>query len=174
MDVTQWYAVGLGAIVVSPIVFLILWSIRRIDHTYLAFLFLKHVFYPQIHRYLRGSGKTTLFDVILILGFLITNVLCITIGVQDTSTLMKRTALMSTINLIPLSLGHHINFIFDRCGIKSKDYGRIHRWLGRAAVVEGFMHSVVAATSHAFNMHATSQVAAWVVSSGELLVQDQG
>ncbi|KAI9772408.1 MAG: hypothetical protein M1840_000611 [Geoglossum simile] len=165
MDITQWYAVALGALAVSSIVFCLFWFIIRVARTYATFYFLKHVFYPQVHKYLRGSGKTTRFDVILIIGFLMGNTLCVTIGVRNTSCLIKRTGLMSIINLMPLALGSHMNLVVNRCGLGPESYGRMHRWLGRVAIIEGFVHSTVAATSQKPDLHDSTQVAALIAVS---------
>ena len=92
-----------------------------------AFYFLKHVLYPQIHRYLRKSEKTTRLDVVLITAFLVGNALCVAIGVKDSPSLIVRTGLMSTVNFIPLALGDHMNIVVSRCGITSRAYERMHR-----------------------------------------------
>ena len=81
MDITQWYEVALRTLAVSSI-----------------------VFYPQVHRYLRGSGKTTRLDVVSIVAFLVGNALCVAIGVKDFPSLIKRTGLMSSVNLMPLTI----------------------------------------------------------------------
>ncbi len=164
MEITEWYALALACVAASALVFCLTWSLAKLIHRHGAFLFLKHIVYPQIPRYLRGSGKTTRFDVLLIAAFLIANILCLTVKVHDSSTFVKRTGQMSAINMIPLALGHQTNLIFDRCGISSEDCGRMHRWLGRTAVAEGLVHSIVAVTSRTPNMRATPRVAAWVVS----------
>ena len=163
MNTTQWYAVALGALAAFSIVFFLMWSLIRVVHTYATFYFLKYVFYPQIHRYFRGSSKTTCFDATLIVVFLASNVVCVVIGVGDATTLSKRMGQMSTINLIPLALGGHMNVIVNLCGVRPENYQRMHRWLGRVAIVEGLVHSIMAATSQKLDLRISSQVAALVV-----------
>ncbi|XTI90841.1 hypothetical protein V2W45_1241668, partial [Cenococcum geophilum] len=106
--------------------------------------FYKYVFYLQIHRYLRGSGKIILFNAVLILAFLVANILYITVRVKDISGLIRRSRLMSTINLTPLSLGAQINLITSRYGIRLSTYAQIHRWLGRVAIVKGLIYTAAA------------------------------
>ncbi|KAI9855644.1 MAG: hypothetical protein M1813_009690 [Trichoglossum hirsutum] len=166
MDITQWYAVALGGLVSLSIIYYLLSSIVKIAHTYAASYFFKHVFYPQVHQFIRGSDEMTRFDVVLIVVFLIGNILCTTIGVEDISSLTKRAGLMSTINLMPLSLGGHMNFVASRCGIKLESYGRIHRWLGRAAIAESLVHVAAAASSQKPNLHVSSQAAALTAAVG--------
>ena len=145
MDVTKWYAVALGAIAALVLGFYLMQSVYKLVHTYATILFLKHLLYPQIHRRLRGSGRTSRFDVMLIMAFLIANMLLISIGVRSKAHIIQRTGLLSIINLIPLALGGRINLVANWCGITLGDYSRVHRWLGRVAITEGLVHSVVAA-----------------------------
>jgi hypothetical protein len=159
----QWYAVALGGLITLFIISYLLLSIIKIIHTYTMIYFLKHLFYLQVHRYIRGSGKTTRFDVVWIVVFLVGNVLCATIGVKNISSFTRHTDLMSTINLIPLSLGGHMNLVASRC-IKFEDYSRIYRWLGMVAIAEGLVHATAAASSQKPSLHISSQVAVLTVS----------
>jgi hypothetical protein len=164
MDITQWYAIALGGLVSLFITTCLLLIIFGVARTYAKVYFLKHVFYPQTHRYLRGSGKTTPFDAILIMLFLVGNILCITIRVKDIPELVRRSGLMSTISLMPLSLGAHMNLIASRCGLRLDVYARIHRWLGRTAIIEGLVHTAAAASLHTPNLRERSDIAALTVS----------
>ncbi|KAI9767709.1 MAG: hypothetical protein M1839_004370 [Geoglossum umbratile] len=166
MDITQWYAIALGGLVAASIISYLLLSIIRIVRTYTTIYFLKYLFYPQVHRYIRGSGKTTRFDVVLIVAFLVGNVLCTTIGVKDIPSFTRRTGLMSTINLMPLSLGGHLNLIVSKCNITFEDYGRIHRWLGWVAIAEGLVHAAAAASIQKPSLHTSSQIAALIAAIG--------
>lgn len=55
---------------------------------------------------------------------------------------------MSVINLMPLALGGHMNFIASRCKIRPHTYERIHRWVAKVAIVEGLLHSSMAVASN--------------------------
>jgi hypothetical protein len=177
MDMTQWYAVALGAIAAACVLFSISRVIIKLFHAYASFYFLKYVFYPEILRYLRGSDiitqilrylrgpdSTTPFDAVLITGFVVGNILCVTIGAGNISGLIGRTGLIAAINLVPLALGGHMNLIASYCGVALGGYGRIHRWLGRVAIIEGSVHSIMAARSRKPDLHVPSQMAALIVS----------
>ncbi|KAI9767639.1 MAG: hypothetical protein M1840_005510 [Geoglossum simile] len=164
MDITQWYAVALGGLVAVSVISYLLLSIIRIAHTYTTIYFLKYLFYPQVHRYIRG--KTTRFDAVLIVAFLVGNILCTTIGVKDIPSFTRRTGLMSTINLMPLSLGGHLNLVASRCGITFEDYSRIHRWLGWVAIAEGLVHAAAAASIQKLSLHTLPQIAALTAAIG--------
>ena len=176
MDITQWYAVALGAIAAACILFSMSRVMIKLSHTYGSFYFLKWVFYPeivsylrwsntitQILRYLGGSDTTTPFDAVLAMGFVVGNILCITTG--DTSGLIERTGLMATVNLVPLALGGRMNVIGSYCGVGLGGFRRIHRLLGRVAIIEGSVHSIMAARSRKLELHVPSQVAALIVSN---------
>jgi hypothetical protein len=133
MDTTQLYGVALAAVVILLIVFYILRFLINIMRTYATYYFLKHVFYPQAYKYVRGSSTTTRFDLLLIIAFLVGNVLCLTLGMRDRTDLLQRTGLLSTVNILPLALGSRMNLIVSRCGVGFAAYDRIHRWIWRVA-----------------------------------------
>jgi hypothetical protein len=163
MDITQCYAVALGGVVALFIIAKTFLTIFKYTRTYAKFYFLKYVYYPQIHKLLRGSEKTTGFDVLLIVVFLVGNVLCTTIRVKDIHGLTGRSGLMSIINLMPLSLGGHMNLIASRCGIRLGAYSRTHRWLGRVAIVEGLIHTVAAVSLRKSDLRMPSDIAGLTV-----------
>ena len=63
---------------------------------------------------------------------------------RDIHKFVKRCGLLSGINLIPLFLGGQMNPIVNHSGVGLRLYARIHRWLGRIAIVEGIIHMTVA------------------------------
>ena len=76
MDITQWYAVALGGLVVLFHVSHPLLLIMRISGTHIASSFLKHLYHPRVRLYIRGSNryigfssKTARFDVLLVVLF---------------------------------------------------------------------------------------------------------
>lgn len=138
MDIPQCYALALGILL---IVASLLWVIVNTLRFYESIHFLERVFHIQIHPCL---GNTSWFRGAIILAFLGGNVFFMVVKVKDLPGLVRRSGLISTINLIPLSLGGHMNIIASRCGISLTTYTRTHRWLGRIAIVEGLIH--VAAT----------------------------
>src|SRR3954466_6861381 len=101
MDITQWYAIGLGGLLgLYPITFLSLKVFQKIIRPGLQrigpqvrYKFLKHVYYPQTHRYLRGSEKATRFDLLVTIVFLVAMVVCTAIRVQDIPGLRRRSGL---------------------------------------------------------------------------------
>jgi hypothetical protein len=164
MDVTKWYTVALGCFVALFFSSYHLLRIARISHTYPAFRFFKHLYYPLVHRYLRGSSKTTRFDAALIFILLAGNTACLIVGWKDVATLVGRLGVMSTINLVPLTLGEHMNFVANCCGVSLGAYSRMHEWIGLVAILEGLIHAVAAVLSQPFNPHTRFGIEALVVS----------
>jgi hypothetical protein len=158
MDIIQWYAVALAAIAALSIVFYMVRISIRFLRTYTTYHFLKHVFYPRVHKYIRG---TTRYHALLILALLVGNVFCL---IGDRTKIVQRTGLLSIVNLVPLALGSHMNSVVSCCGLGYEAYNAIHRWMGRVAVVEGVIHVILAVVSQKPNLHSSTQVAALVVS----------
>jgi hypothetical protein len=51
---------------------------------------------------------------------------------------------MSIINLMPLVLGEHINFITNRYRVNLKAYAYIYKWLGGVAILKGLVYIMAA------------------------------
>jgi hypothetical protein len=158
MDITQWYAVALAAIAALSIVFYMLGISIGFLRTYATYHFLKHVFYPRVHKHIRG---TTRYHALLVVALLVGNVVCL---MDDRTKALQRTGLLSIVNLVPLALGSHMNSIVSSCGLGYEAYNAIHRWMGRVAVIEGVIHVILAVVSQTPNLHSSTQVAALVVS----------
>jgi hypothetical protein len=160
MDITQWYAVALGGLVV---LFHALHLIMKIS------CFLKHLFCPQVRLSMRGFNRyigfsTMRFDVMLVVLFLVGNAIFITVGVKDIASLVERSALLCTINLMPLALGERMNPIASIFRVRLSASASMHEWLGSVVMAEGVVHIAAALSSQRVNIHNTSGVAKLVVS----------
>jgi len=166
MDIPKWYAIALGSLILLYVVACLFFAIASLIQAYGKLYFLKYLFYPQIPRYLRRSRKTTRFDVLILLAFLIANTLALTIDIKkDTDRFIKRSGLISVINLMPLFIGGQMNIVASRCGVGLRAYTRIHRLLGRIAVLEGFIHVVASFSSNKFNFRTQTSIAGLIVST---------
>ena len=170
MDIIQWYAVALAAIAALSIVFYVLGISISFLRTYVTYHFLKHIFYPRVHKYIRG---TTRYHALLVIALIVGNVLCLTLGMRDRTEILQRTGLLSTVNLVPLALGSHMNSVVSCCGLGYETYSAIHHWIGRVAVIEGVIHVILAVVLQTPNLHSSTQVAALVVSLSPVLKQGQ-
>jgi hypothetical protein len=169
MDMTQWYAVALGGLVALLFLSHRISLMFRIALSYAASCLLKRKYHPQVHRYVRGSEKATLFDVGLIVAFVVGNVICLALEVKDVASLVKRSGVICTINLVPLALGEHMNMFASWCGLSLGAYARIHEWLGIVAIVEALVHTAAGAASQKLDLHTNSGIATLAVSRLGLL-----
>jgi hypothetical protein len=110
----------------------------------------------------RGS-RATRFDVGLLVAFIIGNIVCLTVEVKDVASLVKRSGMICTINLVPLALGEHMDVVVSWCGLSLEAYARMHEWLG-IVIVEGLLHTVAGAASQKLDLHTTSGTATLAVS----------
>ncbi|PVH68072.1 hypothetical protein DL98DRAFT_395368, partial [Cadophora sp. DSE1049] len=167
MDITQWYAVALGSLVVLFHVSHPLLLMMRISGTYIASSFLKHLYHPRVrlnirgsNRYIGFSSKMARFDVLLVVLFLVGNAVCLSVEVKDVASLIKRSGLLCIINLVPLALGEHMNLVASFCGVRLSAYASMHKWLGRVVMAEGLIHSAAAISSQSLNLQSTFGAAA--------------
>jgi hypothetical protein len=153
MDVAQWYAISLGCVVTLPV------AVRLVSATLKAkcgaFYIRKYLVLPRLFR---GYNKLSRLDVFILLLFLGCNVLCLTININDVPEFTKRSGVISVVNLVPLSLGSHMNFLFSFSGLSLPTCARFHRWLGRIALCEGLIHVAAAIPRHKLNLHTTSDI----------------
>ncbi|KAH8650328.1 hypothetical protein BGZ60DRAFT_389188 [Tricladium varicosporioides] len=166
MDITQWYAVALGGLVVLFHVSYPILLIMRISGTYIATSFLKHLYHPRVrlhirnsNRYIGFSSRTARFDVLLVVLFLVGNAVCLSVKVKDAASLTKRSGLLCIINLVPLALGEHMNLLASFLGVRLSAYASMHEWLGRVVMAEGLIHSVAAISSQHVNLQSTFRAA---------------
>jgi len=171
MHITAWYAIALGSLIVSYILVSVLISIAKALQIYGKVFFLKYLFYPQIPRYLSTSGKTTRFDILLLVVFLSANAIALSIGIEDVSGLIKRSGLLSVINLMPLFSGGQMNIVASRCGVGFRAYARMHRWLGRVALIEGIIHFATAWSTYKPHFDTFSEIAGLVVRTPFLRIE---
>jgi hypothetical protein len=160
MNIIQWYAVALTAPAAILIVFYILGISIGILRTYATHHFLKHVFYPRVHKYVR---RTTRYHALLIIALLGGNAVCLIIGTHSRMEISRRAGLLAIVNLVPLALGSHMNSIVNCCGLGYDAYSAIHRWIGRVAVIDCVIHVILAVISETPSLHSSTQVAALVV-----------
>jgi hypothetical protein len=142
--------VALVAITALLIVFYILGISISFLRTYATYHFLKHVFYPRVHKYISG---TTRYHALLVVVLLTGNVVCL---MDNRTKALQRTGLLSIVNLVPLALGGHMNSIVSSCGLGYEAYNAIHRWIGRVAVIEGVIHVILAIVSQTPNPHSST------------------
>lgn len=165
METPEWYAVSVGAMVALSILSCIVLFLASCLRIYGQFYFLKYIFYPQLPRFLPGKQQATRFDLLVLLAFLAGNILSMTLFIGSKAEFISRSAMICTINLIPLALGARMNIIASRCGVKLSSYSRAHRWLGRVVIIESLVHTAVALSSQKPDLRKLEDIAGLVVST---------
>jgi hypothetical protein len=150
MDIIQWYAVFLGALIVLPAT---TWAVRCISGLVQKH---QHVF----HKYVSTSMKLTLIEVSLILAILAANAFCVSFKVHSTQVLMHRSAILSSINFAFLSFGYQMSYLYQSSVVS---YDRIHYWTAGIWITEALVHSVIGALFKMWRMDIVSQISTWTV-----------
>jgi glycerol uptake facilitator-like aquaporin len=96
--------------------------------------------------------------------FLLKNAICITVKVKDILSLVKRSALLYTINLILLALGERINPMASIFSVKLSVSASMYKWLGSVVITKGLVYITAALSSQYINIHNTSEIAKLVIS----------
>jgi len=119
METPEWYALSVGAVVALSILSCIVLFLASCLRIYGNFCFFKYVFYPQVPRFLPGRQQVTRFDFLVLFAFLIGNILSmiLPLPIRGKADFISRSAMIYTVNLIPLAVGAQMNIIASRCGI---------------------------------------------------------
>ncbi|KAH6883860.1 ferric reductase transmembrane component 3 [Thelonectria olida] len=165
MDIVSWYAMALSSLILASILAYVLFSVVAVVQYCGKNAFLKYLFYPQIPKFLRRSGRTSWFDLLVLLMFLGANAVALSAGVRNATSFIRRSGIISVVNLIPLFLGGQMNIIASHCGLSLRAYTRLHRWLGSVAIVEGLLHVIVSVSRQMPNFKLKTNVAGLVVLS---------
>jgi hypothetical protein len=150
MDITQWYAVFLGALIVLPMTTWIARCLSGLVQEY------QHV----LHKYMFISRKITRLEAVQIFTILVTNALCISFDVHSAQTLMVRSGLLSIINFAFLSFGYQMSYFYQS---SVASYNTIHYWAAGISIIEALVHSVIAIILRTWRTDIVSQVTTWTV-----------
>ncbi|KAG4412489.1 hypothetical protein IFR04_014383 [Cadophora malorum] len=168
MDIPSWYCFILGC---TFAIWLLLRAVYRAftsEWLSTSSFFLKHVAYPHVFPRIPFLGTATRLEVLLASAYLVANIVLVTVvGVDSRSDIGTRAAIMSTINLIPLLCGPRLSLMTEMLGITLRASIGSHQWLGRTAVAEVLLHTIISLTgSHSFEW--TGINASGVVASSAL------
>jgi hypothetical protein len=125
MNSSLWYAIAIAAIAAPFLCFYALKSLLHWVGSGLGPYFLRSVYYRHISTDWRGLD-TTWFHGLLIGALFIGNASYLIVMVENRHDLSHEAALLSSINLIPLALGCHMNSILDLCGLSLDGQNRLY------------------------------------------------
>lgn len=147
MELPAWYAIALGGLLVPFFITYLCVLVAVLFQAGTEACVRRYATRPQLVRFVRYGSRVARVDIIVLFLFLLANVIALSLYVDDLLTFVRRSGLICTINLMPLFLGGRMNVIVNSCRLSLHTFSRIHRWLGRIVILEGFIH-VVAAVSH--------------------------
>jgi hypothetical protein len=143
MDVTVWY----GAILAAGFA---LWVVYRLTRwllgsaaMLLTYFLLRHLVYPNTLGSSARIGGLTRLELLLVGICLVTNALCMGLGVKSTTEAATRSGVLSVINLIPLFAGSRLGLVADLLGVSLRTQLLMHRFIGVLATVQGILHSTL-------------------------------
>jgi hypothetical protein len=163
MDVSEWYAIILGAAIGLFIsLCFALFFIGTVRH-YGTFYFFKHVVYRQLP-YAQWTQGSTWFDLLVFGMFLFGNAFCLALHVKTISELVKRSGVIIAVNFIALSLGSRMNPIASLCGIGLGVYSQVHRWFGRITIILCLTHVIAALVHYKLDLQLRKDISGVIVS----------
>jgi hypothetical protein len=163
MDLIQWYAISLAAMVSSFIIGNICVFFVCLIRAYGLFYLQKYIFYPVLFKRRNGSGSITRFQAMFIITYVAANGILMSIDIHSISDLQHRAGALATVNIMPLFLGGRMNIFLDYVGMSLHSYHMMHHWVGRTVVVQGFLHAVLAIYSTTKWEYNKSQISGIVV-----------
>ncbi|KAH7357680.1 hypothetical protein B0T11DRAFT_329580 [Plectosphaerella cucumerina] len=128
MDAVAWYSAALGGPLEASIVIniaLLAFSILRYvaDRDILRYLSLK-----QVWRGVRLFRTVTWLDLVAAAVFVSANAVAMSYDIRDTPGFIRRSGVLSVVNMIPLFLGTRMNVIASGCGLSLPAYIAAHRY----------------------------------------------
>ncbi|CRK11329.1 hypothetical protein BN1708_010134, partial [Verticillium longisporum] len=144
MDPVTWYALAIGGPLSTSIVvnlaLLTFNALRYLTHGNL----LHYLSWKTISRSTRLLRRITWLRLMLAVLFIAANAVPLAVGVHDVSGFVRRSGVLSVVNMAPLFLGTQMNVIASGCGLSLRALVALHRWLGIMAIVQGLTHTAVA------------------------------
>lgn len=142
MDRLSWYSLICGS---TFVIWLFFYGIhralnsrgRRLTTSFIQ----RHLFYPYLFPRVPFVGASTRYEAFMVFLWLLTNILVISIG--ERTKIEPRSATMSIINLIPLLCGSRLSLATRLFGISFRTSVSSHQWLGRTAIAQMLVHTVV-------------------------------
>lgn len=146
-DIPSWYSFISACIIAIWLLFRAIYRAVTSEWPLTSSFFLRHLVYYIFPR-IPFVGTATPLQVLIVLGYIGTNIVLVTIvGVKSISDIGTRAATMSIINLIPLFCGQRLSLITKILGISLRTSIGAHQWFGRTAVVEILLHTIISLTS---------------------------
>lgn len=130
----------------------------------------RHVSYPLFLQRRYWSSITRL-EALLLVVYIVLNGVALGVGIQDGGRLIylrRRSAIMASINMIPLFMGGRTSCLAETLGVPRHAYYLAHHWVGRVVIAQGLLHSILVITSAGFHVSGIVVISGVVVSHHSL------
>ncbi|KAI3322905.1 hypothetical protein HD806DRAFT_544961 [Xylariaceae sp. AK1471] len=165
LDVTQWYALALGAGIAVL-------TLRRLLIVFNSFItprmrvfLLKHIFYPLLVQG-RSWLSMTRFHAVLVSLYASANITVLFLFLRDATETQHRSAVLAVANLSPLFFVGHTNTLSDWLGLSTAVHLLGHRTIGVVAIFHAFVHTAIALK---MQLHFSYVTYSGLVAAGALL-----
>ena len=133
MNVIQWYAISLAGVL--AIFFICQAGLYAPSfYTFVLFYLSKYIASPLLIQR-RYWTSVTGIQAIVLLAYVITNGVCMGIGVRNTGDLMLRSGMIALVNMMPLFLGGCTSSLVNSISIPLYTYYLTYHWVGRIAII---------------------------------------
>lgn len=141
MDAINWYLILFFGIL-SVIGLRQSWKIFiRSTSRGLSYFFTRYIQYPLTPA--RKWWTATRLQACCLIVYLAANLLVLFLALGNARQFEQRAAIMALINMVPLFIGGRTNPLADALGISVQSYYFAHNWIGRVAILEAVLHSIV-------------------------------
>ena len=148
MDITQTYAVVVGAVAFTFLMVTLLFALT-VQGRYTCVRVSQHLTYTYVLGRHGLLGPWSVFDVLIQVIYLTANIFCLSFRAANVSEAGLRAATLSLINLIPLFSGPHLAFLADLLGMSWDTCRSVHRSSGFVSLALAVFHIVVVAATDA-------------------------
>ena len=118
----------------------------------LLYLFLRYLLYPVFLKRTWFSPPITRWTMMTTLLYWLGTLACNLIGVQDLSSAVTRTGLISVFNLVPLISFQRIALAADLFGLSLRSFQYMHVSLALMVLVQGLVHVTLQVQESGFDM----------------------
>lgn len=155
ITIEAWYAI-LGCSIVALLIFSRLFLF--LHPSALRVRLNRHLFHPILF------ANVTRCQALLLLAYVTVNILVLVFPRQNQAEIGRKAALISALNIIPLSLGGRTNYFADLIGIPLGTYRFWHFWIGRVALTQALLHAGITLAGEPIQ-YDSSAIAGWIVSA---------
>ena len=162
---SEWYGIGLGGLLATWILYRLAAKMSRLLIINVSFSFFRHLSYPKEIGRMTLRGDVTRLQLLVLVMFVSSNIVCMALKVKSLTQLSSRTALLSLVNLIPLFAGSRLSLAADTLGVSLRTQNRMHTLLGLVSGLQALIHSGISIADRSFTTWNEFTISGFTVST---------